>query len=149
VKEDIMASAAIPAYGTLLKRETAPASGVFANVAEVKSMSGPTMKGDIIDVTTHSSAAAGAWREKISSLLDPGDISFAINLVPASSGHKAILADFTGRIKTNYKFVFPDAGLTEWAFTGYMTQFNAKAETDNVLEADVTVTLTGAPTFPA
>lgn len=144
-----MSSAAIPAYGTLLKRETAFGSTVFVTVAEVKSMNGPSMKGDTIDVTTHSSAASGAWREKISSLLDPGEISFALNLVPASAGHKAILADFTGRIKTNYKFVFPDAGLTEWGFTGYMTQFGAKAEVDGVLEADVTVTLTGAPTFPA
>jgi len=144
-----MASAAIPAYGTLLKRETSFGSTVFVTVAEVKSMNGPSMKGDIIDVTTHSSAAAGAWREKISSLLDPGEIGFALNLVPASSGHKALLSDFTGRVKTNFKFVFPDVGLTEWAFTGYLTQFNAKAETDGVLEADVTVTLTGAPTFPA
>ena len=144
-----MASAAIPAYGTLLKRETSFGSGTFVTVAEVKSMSGPTMKGDVIDVTTHSSAASGAWREKIASLLDPGEVSFSINLVPASAGHKALLTDFTGRVKTNYKFVFPDPGLTEWAFTGYTTQFSAKAETDGVLEADMTVTLTGAPTFPA
>jgi predicted secreted protein len=144
-----MPSAAIPAYGTLLKRETSFGSATFVTVAEVKSMSGPSMKGDVIDVTTHSSAASGAWREKISSLLDPGEISFSLNLVPASAGHKALLTDFTGRIKTNYQFVFPDGGSTTWAFTGYMTQFGAKAEVDGVLEADVTVTLTGAPTFPA
>jgi hypothetical protein len=144
-----MASAAIAAYGTLLKRETSFGSTTFVTVAEVKSMDGPSMKGDVIDVTTHSSAASGAWREKISSLLDPGEVSFSINLVPASAGHKALLADFTGRVKTNYKFVFPDGGSTEWAFTGYTTQFGAKAEVDGVLEADMTVTLTGAPTFPA
>lgn len=144
-----MASQAIPAYGTLLKRETTPGSGTYATVAEVKSMSGPSMKGDIIDVTTHSSAAAGAWREKISSLLDPGDITFAINLVPGLAGHKSLIADFTGRVKTKFKFVFPDVGLTEWLFEGYITSFGAKAETDGVLEADLTVTLTGAPTFPA
>lgn len=144
-----MASAAIPAYGTLLKRETSPGSGVYATVAEVKSMSGPSMKGDVIDVTTHSSAAAGAWREKISSLLDPGEVTFALNLVPASAGHKSLLADFTGRVKTAFKFVFPDIGATEWLFSGYITNFGAKATVDGVLEADMTVTLTGAPTFPA
>jgi hypothetical protein len=143
-----MPSAAIPAYGTLLKRETSFGSTVFVTVAEVKSMNGPSMKGDVIDVTTHSSAASGAWREKISSLLDPGEVSFSINLVPASSGHKSLITDFTGRVKTNYQMVFPDPGLTTWAFTGYTTQFAAKAEVDGVLEADMTVTLTGAPTFP-
>lgn len=143
-----MASGAIPAYGTLLKRETSFGSTVFVTVAEVKSMNGPSMKGDVIDVTTHSSAASGAWREKIASLLDPGEVSFSINLIPASAGHKSLITDFTGRTKTNYQFVFPDPGLTTWAFTGYTTQFSTKAEVDGVLEADMTVTLTGAPTFP-
>lgn len=144
-----MASAAIAAYGTLLKRETSFGSTVFVTVAEVKSMDGPGMKGDVIDVTTHSSAASGAWREKISSLLDPGEVSFSINLVPASAGHKSLITDFTGRVKTNFQMVFPDGGSTTWAFTGYVTQFGAKAEVDGVLEAEMTVTLTGAPTFPA
>jgi len=144
-----MASQAIPSYGTLLKRETSFGSTVFVTIAEVKSMDGPGMKGDTIDVTTHSSAASGAWREKISSLLDPGEVSFTINLVPSLAAHKSLLSDFTTRTKTNFQMVFPDGGSTTWSFTGYITQFGAKAEVDGVLEADMTVTLTGAPTFPA
>lgn len=143
-----MGSQAIAAYGTLLKRGDGAAPETFSTVAEVKSMDGPSMEADVIDVTTHSSAAAGAWREKRASLLNPGEVSFSINLVPASAGHKALLSDFTGRVVRNWKFVFPDPGLTEWAFTGVLTKFGAKAETDGVLEADLTVTLTGAPTFP-
>ena len=145
-----MASAAISAYGTLLKRETSFGSGTFVTVAEVKSMTGPGMSVDVLDVTTHSSAASGAWREKRPSLIDPGEISFPINLVPASAGHKALLSDFTTRALVNYKIVFPDPGLTEWTFNNcFMTQFNAKAETEGILEADITLTLSGAPTFPA
>lgn len=144
-----MASQALPAYGTLLQRETTPGSTVYATVAEVKSMTGPSMKGDVIDVTTHSSAAAGAWREKISSLLDPGEVTFAINLVPSLAGHKALIADFTGRVKTKFKLIFPDVGGTFWLCEGFITAFGMKAETDGVLEADLTVTLTGATTFPA
>jgi predicted secreted protein len=107
------------------------------------------MKADSIDVTTHSSAAAGAWREKRPGLLDAGDVSFPINLVPASSGHKSLLSDFTGRVLTNYKIVFPDSGTTAWLFPNcFMTQFNAKATIDGVLEAEITLTLSGAPTFP-
>lgn len=142
-----MASGAIPAYGTLLKRDDG--TGTFTTIAEVKSMDGPSMECDVIDVTTHSSAAAGAWREKIASLLNPGEVSFSINLIPASSGHKTLIADFVGRTKRNFKFVFPDVGVTEWAFSGFVTKFGAKAETDGVLEVDLTVTLTGAPGFPA
>ena len=144
-----MASGAIPAYGTLIQRETFFGSGVFVTVAEVKSINGPTMKSDVIDVTTHSSAASGASREKISSLIDPGEVSFSINLIPSSAGHKSLIADFTGRVKTNYRQVFPDGGGTIWGWVGFLTQFGTKAEVDGVLEADITYTLTGLPTFPA
>jgi predicted secreted protein len=145
-----MPSSAISAYGTLLQRETFFGSGVYVTVAEVKSMTGPGMKADVLDVTTHSSAASGAWREKRASLLDPGEVSFPINLVPASAGHKALIADFVGRILTNYKIVFPDPGLTAWLFPNcFLTNFSMKAEVDGVLEADLTLTLSGAPTFPA
>jgi hypothetical protein len=82
-------------------------------------------------------------------LLDAGEVSFPINLVPASAGHKALIADFTGRVLTNYKITFPDAGSTPWLFPNcFMTQFNAKATIDGVLEAEITLTLSGAPTFP-
>jgi predicted secreted protein len=145
-----MASAAISAYGTLLQRESTPGSGTYVTVAEVKSMSGPSMSADVLDVTTHSSAASGAWREKRPSLLDPGEISFPINLVPASSGHKQLLSDFTNRSLINYKITFPDPGLTAWLFPNcFVSQFNAKAETEGILEAEMTLTLSGAPTFPA
>jgi hypothetical protein len=144
-----MPSGAIPAYGTLLKRGDGGAPETFTTVAEVRDISGPNIKGEINDVTTHSSAAAGAWREKISSLLDPGDVTFPINLVPGSTGHKSLISDMTGRLKRNFQIVFPDGGSTTWAFSGYITGFTAKAPTAGVLEADLTVTLTGAPTFPA
>lgn len=144
-----MASGAISAYGTLLKRETSYGSGTYVTVAEVKSMSGPSMKADVLDVTTHSSAASGAWREKRPSLLDAGEVSFPINLVPASAGHKSLISDFTTRALVNYKITFPDPGLTEWLFPNcFTTQFNAKAEVDGILEAEITLTLSGAPTFP-
>lgn len=145
-----MPSSAISAYGTLLRRETSFGSGVFVTVAEVKGMTGPSMSTDVLDVTTHSSASSGAWREKRPSLIDPGEVSFPINFVPASAGHKSLLSDFTTRALTNYKIVYPDPGLTEHLFPScFMTQFSIKAETEGVLEAEITLTLSGAPTFPA
>ena len=145
-----MASGAISAYGTLLKRETSPGSGVFTTLAEVKSMSGPSMSISVLDVTTHSSAASGAYMEKRPSLIDPGDYSFTINFIPASAGHKAMLADFTTRSLANYKTVYPDPGLTEHTFSNaFISKFSIKADTAGILEADITLTLSGAPGFPA
>lgn len=140
-------SDAIAAYGTLLKRGDGGSPETFTTIAEVKSISGPNMSSDVIDVTTHSSAAAGAWREKIASLIDPGELSFDINLIPASSGHISLRTDFVNRTKRNFKIQFPDVGLTTWSVEGIVTGFECEAPTDDVLAASITITITKAPVF--
>ena len=54
-------SNAVSSYGTLLKIGDGGGTEVFTPLAEVKSIEGPDMETDIIDVTTHSSAGAGAF----------------------------------------------------------------------------------------
>lgn len=139
-------SDALAAYGTLIKRETTT-PGTFATIAEVKSISGPNMSSDVIDVTTHSSAASGAWREKIASLIDAGELSFDINFIPSAQGHKDLRTDFTSRVKRNFQIVFPDAGPTTWDIQGIVTSFEMEAPTDDVLSASITITITAAPDF--
>lgn len=140
-------SDAIAAYGTLLKRGNGAGPEVFSTIAEVKSISGPNMSSDVIDVTTHSSAAAGAWREKIASLIDPGELSFDINFIPAAQGHIDLRTDFVNRTKRNFQLQFPDAGPTIWSIEGIVTSFEIEAPTDDVLSASITITITKAPTF--
>ena len=140
-------SNAIAAYGTLLQVGDGAGPEVFTTIAEVKSISGPSFSSEVIDVTTHSSAAAGAWREKIASLIDPGELSFDINLVPTDTQHVALRTDMVNRTKRNFKIVFPDSGTTTWQIAGFVTGFEVNAETDGVLEASLTLTLTDPPNF--
>lgn len=140
-------SDALAAYGTLLKRGDGGSPETFTTIAEVKSISGPNMSSDVIDVTTHSSAASGAWREKIASLIDPGELSFDINLIPAGAGHISLRTDFVNRTKRNFKIQFPDVGNTTWTVEGIVTSFEVEAPTDDVLSASITITITKAPTF--
>ncbi|MCS6297164.1 MAG: outer capsid protein Hoc [Nitrospira sp.] len=140
-------SDAIAAYGTLLKRGDGNTPETFTNIAEVKSISGPNMSSDVIDVTTHSSAAAGAWREKIASLIDPGELSFDINFIPDAAGHIALRTDFVNRTKRNFKIQFPNIAATTWTIEGIVTGFECEAPTDDVLAASITITITKAPTF--
>jgi len=143
-------SQALAAYGVLLKRgDGATPTETFATIAEVKSISGPSMSTDVLDVTTHSSAVSGAGREKIASLIDWGEISFDLNFIPTNSQHKQLLADLQARGKHNWKLVFPDVGATEWAFEGIVTSFENDMPVDDVLGASITITITTKPTFPA
>lgn len=139
-------SLAIAAYGSALKRGDGGSPETFTTVAECKSMDWE-ISSDVIDVTTHSSAAAGAFREKISSLIDAGEISFDINLVPDLAAHVALRTDLTSRVARNWKIVFPNPALTTWSFTGVVTTFGIGMPTDDVLSASITITLTAAPTF--
>jgi predicted secreted protein len=140
-------SNAVAAYGTLIKRGDGGAPEVFTTIAEVKSISGPNMSSDVIDVTTHSSASSGPWREKIASLIDPGELSFDINLIPADTAHINLRNDFVNRTKRNFKIVFPDVGATTWTIEGIITSYEVEAPTDDVLSASITITITKAPTF--
>jgi predicted secreted protein len=144
-----MASNAISAYGTLLKMgDGVIPTEAFTTIGEVKSISGPSMSGEVIDVTTHSTGSA--WREKISSLLDAGELNFDINFVPSDATHDntdGLLNKFTTRAKTNYRVVFPDDDSTMFAFAGYVTGFEMSAPIDDVLGASVTITITGAITI--
>lgn len=143
-------SQALAAYGVLLKRgDGGTPTETFTTIAEVKSISGPSMSADVIDVTTHSSAAIGAGREKIASLIDWGEVSFDLNFIPTNTQHKQLLADLNARGKHNWKIVFPDAGPTEWAFEGIVTNFEMDMPVDDVLGASLTITITTKPTFPA
>lgn len=62
------------------------------------------MQTDEADVTTHSSAASGAFREFILTLIDAGTIEFDINYVPTDSVHIGIRNDFLGRASATGKW---------------------------------------------
>lgn len=143
-----MGSNAIPAFGTLLKRGDGGAPETFTTVAEVQSLNGPEVTADTKDVTTHSSGAATPWEEVLPTLLRSGEVSMTLGFLPGTAGHKALLTDITGRVKRNWQMIFPDAGSTTWPFSAYVTKVGPQAEVDGVLQADVTIKLTGAITFP-
>jgi predicted secreted protein len=141
-------SNAIPAFGTLLKIGDGAGSETFTTVAEVKSITGPTLSAKIDDVTTHSTTTP--WREKLATLLDAGTVSFDLNFIPtnATQSHTSgLLRDFENRTKRNFKLVLPDSGSTTWAITAYIQDFKMAAPVDGVLNASLTLNISGPPTL--
>lgn len=141
-----MATQAISAYGTLLKRGDGGAPETFTTVPEVRSISGPSTETDEAEVTTHSSAAAGAYREFILTLIDAGSIEFDINYVPTDAVHIGVRSDFANRTKRNWQLVLPGSVQTI-SFTGYVKTFSLEFPTDDAVTAKVSIRLTGSVTF--
>lgn len=141
-----MPSAAISGYGTLLKRGDAGSPETFSTVGEVRSMSGPSMETDEIDVTTHSSAAAGAFKEFIMGLIDAGSIEFDTNYVPSDPTHIGLRNDFLNRTKRNWEIVLPGA-IQTISFAGYVKSMPFEFPVDDAIMQKISIRCTGAPTF--
>ena len=143
-----MASPAISAFGTLLQVGDGAVSESFTTIAELRSLKGPSIKADVIDVTTHNTATP--FKRFISGLLDGGDVTFDINFIPQDPTHSysaGLLADMLNRTRRNFQIVFPDAGTPTWLIPGIITGFDMTSGPTDVLKASITVKVAGPPTF--
>ena len=132
------------AKGTLVKILTTWASGgsYTTSIGQVRSISGPTVKPNIVDVTTHDTP--GFWRRKIAVLIDPGDISFEMNFDHADATHAfttGLWNQMVGLIKTGIQLVFPNSAGT-LTFPGYVAQHEFAVPVDNVLAAKIQFAIT-------
>lgn len=137
--------------GTITARTVTPtASGangteIFATVAEVKNLSGPNMAAAVIDVTNMDSQ--NNTREFITSLIDPGEMSFTVNFLPGNVGQQDIINDLKNRVRRNYQLVWTDQAATTWNFAGLVTSFQPSSATEDALQASITIKVTGFPTW--
>lgn len=138
----------ISAFGTLLKIGDGGGTEVFTTIAEVRDISGPSLKLDTEEVTSHSSTAG--WREYIGTLLDAGEVTFDINFIPTAATHSqtsGLIKDLKNKTLRNFQLVFPNVGATTWAFAAYVTGFEPAEPVEGVLAASVTLKISGQPTL--
>ena len=141
---------AVAAINTLLKMANAGSPSTFVTIANVGDIA-INMSGNVVDVTSHSTGAP--WREKLTTLLDAGDLPIKLFFVPDSAGPdghdgtNGLLSVFTTRSLRRFSITFPDTGATVYYFDATISRFNIIATTAGVLEANVTFTITGEPIF--
>jgi predicted secreted protein len=145
-----MSTLAISAFQTYLKVGDGESPEEFTTIAELRNVSGPSLSADAIDVTVHNTPTP--WRKFISGLLDGGEVSLDINFVPTNATHTAATAGglvktMTDRTELTYKIVFPDDSATEWSFPGIITAFEPSSDPADVLQASVTIKVSGPPTL--
>lgn len=121
-----------PSYGTAI-------AGVVS-----LDFSGPTS--DVLDSTVHGET----WRTRVSGLKDGGTASVTVRFQTNSVTQKAV-RDAVG-ILCAHRFTFPKAVSTNgtafsWANNAIITNYSVTAPHDGLLEMNVSLQLSGAPTF--
>lgn len=141
-------TAAKSSFGTLLKLGDGGTSETFATIAEVQDITGPKLKLNTEDVTSHDST--DGWTEHIGTLLEGGEVSFDLNLIPAHATQSlaaGLLLDMTSRTKRNFQLVIPAAASTTWAFSALVTAFETEFPVKGKQSASCTLLISGKPTL--
>lgn len=141
-------SRAIFGLGTQLQAGDGLVPQAFTTIAEVRSISGPSMATDIIDVTSHESQFG--VREFKAGLIDPGELTFDLAFQPGEPTHGAragLQKDQVARTIRTYHLVFPNTVGFTWAFLGIVTGMPFTFPTDEVIASSVAIKVTGLPDF--
>lgn len=138
--------------GTILSRgqttppNASPAADSYVAVGRVKSITGPQVQKEQVEVTTLDST--GGFKEFLSGIKDPGQATFDIVFDPANNQHLGIRADslaLSAAAMRNWKIVWTN-GETVY-FQGEVLGYNRSTEPNTPLTASITVQISGLPTY--
>jgi predicted secreted protein len=139
-----MTSQAFAGQGTQLQLGNGATPEVFATIAEITKIQRSGSKMDIVDVTNMDSV--GAYREKLATLLDAGEISFDANYVPGDVTQQGLQAQFDGRTLSNWKIVII-GGRGTWSFKAYSISADFDLTVDKASVFSGKLSITGATTY--
>lgn len=123
-----------------------PASpGTYTTIAEITKIQRSGSKMDIVDTTNMDSI--GAYREKLATLLDGGEISFEANYIPQDATQASLQAAFDNRTLAPWKIELPNS-LGNWVFAAYVsTPSDFDLTVDKASTISGKLTITGKPIF--
>lgn len=77
-------------------------------------------------------------------LMDEGQLTLELNLVPGDTGQQALLADRAAQLRKNFRITFSDANNATGTFAAYVMGFTIGGGVDALTTATVTLEITGA-----
>jgi len=134
-----MASNAVAGVGTLFRRWD---GSNWVNIAEINSISGPSMSRDTIDVTSLDST--GGYREFIGGFRDAGTLQLTMNF--SRTTFDLMKTDFESDTSQNYEIVLPDGDNTTLEFVGLVTELPLEITADDKITSSVSLKITGQVT---
>ena len=122
------------------------ASGVLTQLAEIKSVTPPNSQQDDVDAT--HMASPNRRREFVAGLIDDGEGTFEMNLVPGSATDLLIQAALSDGVTRSYKIVIPKPVSGQWKIEGdcIVKGYERTVPIDEVMTAALTVRFTGSAT---
>ena len=116
-------------------------------IAELTNITGPGIKLDLIDVTSHSSASR--FREFVPGLADAGEFKLEGNFTDSADAN-ILLALLTNRSLTSgATIVFPNPEGSTWTFDCYVVGYEGSEPYDGKLAFTATLKVTGIPVMAA
>lgn len=116
----------------------------FAAVGQIIDIKPPSVSREVVEATHYESV--DRFEEVISAMRDAGEVSFTIQF-----SDPAALDDLHTDIKSDaavdYKFIWNNALATEWEFSGFVTEVTPSTPLKDRMTADVTIRVSGKPTF--
>jgi hypothetical protein len=138
------ATEALLGYGSKFAIVSDNSPNVYTELAEVKSITPPSMAVDQIDVTHMQSPERR--REFISGLIDPGECSFEMNYIPGSISDIRLneLLDLPVGVsrRRSCRITYPNA--VTHTFDAELQGYEPSVEVDGAMMATVTWKVTGA-----
>jgi predicted secreted protein len=133
------ASTAVAGVGTVFQRWSGSA---WAKLAEINSITGPSMTRDTIDVTSLNST--GGYREFIAGFRNAGTVVLAMNFTRDT--YDLMKTDFESDTLKNYEICLSDVENTTLEFEGLVTELPLSIPADDKITADVTIQISGQVT---
>jgi hypothetical protein len=135
--KQMAASVAVSAFGSTLTW-----NGVA--LAELTSITGPSMKVDTIDVTNFTSP--DNFREFIVGLIDGGEVGVEGNFITSdTTGQVAMTTDFYARTSRTAVITGPTAAAFSFTFTAVITAFEPIYTMDGALKFTATMKVSSKP----
>ena len=125
------------AFGTVLTVGTA--------VAELTSISGPSISMDTIDVSSHDSADRA--REFVAGMIDGGEVTVEGNLTGANSAAALLALMAAGTVTSGATVVFPAPTSLTWGFDCLVTSVSTDSPYEDKVSFSATLKITGLPTL--
>lgn len=137
--------------GTILSRgqtvpPPAPGSDTFIAVGKVRQVSGPQIKKEKVEQTSLDST--GGFKEYLSGLRDPGELTFDISMDPGNSQHVGLRSDAqnsTALSQRNWRITWPNGETAD--LVGEVYGYDRDTQPNEVLKASITVQISGVVTF--
>lgn len=132
-------------YGVTLAYGDNASPEVFTAIAELTgSLSGPNLSQDSIDVS--HTASTSKYREFIGGLIDAGEITASFNLLLDTTQEQARTL-LTGGTKRNWRLSFPVSPVETLTCEALVTGWNPSTPIDAQMTLDLTIKLSGVPTW--